>query len=342
MKRFTELEELNICTDYINKLTIDYIKRKYKIDPSVIYRILQKNNISDRKQYTIDITPTIIELYISGESCTTIGHKFKMSRDTISDIIRSYDIYVDSDRHKHIFSIDENVFENIDTPEKAQILGLIYADGCIVHNTNISSIILKEDDILYLEKINTYLKYTKPLYLEKKEGVRQFDNGIYYKTKNAYGIRINNKKIKQDLMKWGVEHRKSYTDFLVPNIENKYLNSFILGYFEGDGCITSSKIKNRNTISHSFSILGQERFINNLQIIFKRELNIDASVYHRKARPLLRTISITKIKDIIKLYHWLYKDVTFCMERKHDKFCYIMNFLKNSYNYEIGELKTFN
>lgn len=284
----------------------------------------------------------IIPLYENGNSCTTISKMIKMSRNDISKYLKHKGIKIDKDRHKHIFTIkDENIFENINTSEKAQILGLIYADGCVYKNYDITNISLKEDDIEYLKKINDYIGFSRPVSLEKKETVRYFkENNKFYKCKNAYSIRIRNKKIKDDLMKHGICYNKSYVDFDMPDIDEKLFNSFILGYFEGDGCITTSSIKNRKCISKSFTILCQPTMAERIQKIFKKQLDIDSKIYIRKARPLLRSVSVTKNNDIIKLYHWLYKDTTFCMKRKHDIFKFILQNLE-TYGYNIGKTYKF-
>lgn len=277
------------------------------------------------------------ELYYSGHSCTKIAKLLKMSRNDVSLFLKNENVKIDPDRHKKKFTIqNENIFKNIDTPEKAQILGLIYADGCIYKNHNVTNISLKEDDKEYLENINSYIGFSRPVSIDKKETLRFFkENQKTYKCKNSYSIRINNKKIKDDLIKHGVEYYKSYTDFSFPeNLSKNFYNSFILGYFEGDGCITFSKIKNRKCISKSFTVLCQPKMSVFLKDVLKNELNIDAKLYTRKARPNLRTVSVTKNKDIIKIYHWLYRDVSFYMKRKHDIFVYILNNLK-IYGYNI-------
>jgi hypothetical protein len=340
-KNFTEMEEMSICNDYRNDITLRNIQAKYKIDQSVIYRVLRDNNIPNKNDNKINnIFPQIQNLYIEKNlSCSAIAKIFKISRDTVSDYLKANGITVTSKKFK--YKINEKFFENIDTPEKAQILGLIYADGCILDGHNITMINLKEDDVEYLKIINNCMEHTKPVHLCKKETVRFFaKDNKFYKCKNAYSIRINNIKIKTDLMKLGVEHRKTYTNFKFPDIDRKYYNSFILGYFEGDGCITTSSIKNRKTKHRSFSILAQPKFAEDLQKIFKEELMIDSKIYIKKSQPLLRTVSITKIKDLIKLYHWLYRDTSFCMIRKHTTFTEILNFIQ-SYGYDTGVLYKF-
>ena len=59
--------------------------------------------------------------------------------------------------------------------------------------------------------------------------------GIY---KNSAKLQYTDRHTYDNLIKYGVLEDKSHKDFHMPNIPNEYINSFILGYFDGDGCIT--------------------------------------------------------------------------------------------------------
>jgi hypothetical protein len=340
MKQFSKQQEIDLCEKYKNNYTINNLCEDYNCDASVIYRILNKNSIKRKKSALNEKAEEITSLYEQGMRCVKISRELNLSRSFVAKYLKNKYKNVIHNRQKK-YTINDNFFENIDTPEKAQILGLWFADGCILQNFNRSSLSLKEDDLDYLENINSYMNHSRPVIIHKKESIRYFkSDDKSYKTKNAYGIIINSEKIKNDLMMQGIVYNKSDYDFGFPKIPKNLFNSFILGYFEGDGCITTSPIKNRKCISKSFSILCQPLFANNLKDIFNSELDIDCKIYTRSAKPTLRTVSITKNNDIIKLYHWLYKDVSFCMKRKHDTFCYILNNL-STYGYDIGKTYDF-
>jgi len=339
MRYLTVEDTTELIEDYISNKTIKYITHKFDIDQSVLYRIIKLNDVKRIPTGYRSKTESIVSLYLTGSSCTQIAKQLGISRNHVSLILKENDI--DSSVRRSKFTINEDILHEIDTFQKAQFLGLMFADGCIIKNTEVFCVSLKEDDLEYLQDINQYLQCTKPVTLMKKAGRRFFaKDNKYYATKNAYGIRVENKKIKEDLMKWGIVYNKSYVDFHIPSIDRKYINAFILGYFEGDGTIASSKIKNRKTISHNLSILCQPNFALDLQNIFKQELDIHAGIYIKKSQPLLRTVNISKVDDLIKLYHWLYDDAVFVMKRKHSKFVNILKFFENR-GYEVGNLKEF-
>ena len=123
-------------------------------------------------------------------------------------------------------TFNENIFEKIDTEEKAYWLGFLYADGCIHNGNNYDYRIelgLKEEDKGHLEKFKNFIgKNNKISKREKTKSVR-------------YNFR--SKKVWQDLINLGCTPTKSLTlqfptkeqvpdDFLVP---------FLRGYFDGDG-----------------------------------------------------------------------------------------------------------
>lgn len=55
----------------------------------------------------------------------------------------------------HIYHVNEHYFDNIDSDEKAYILGLFYADGCITNNYLIFGQIAYRKELV--EKVNKAL-----------------------------------------------------------------------------------------------------------------------------------------------------------------------------------------
>ena len=78
---------------------------------------------------------------------------------------------------------------------------------------------------------------------------------------------ITNKHLWETLNSYGCTPRKSLT-LRFPNIsifKNKNLiYDFIRGYFDGDGCFSTSKYKNSNSIRPNCSIIGTHEFLEEL------------------------------------------------------------------------------
>ena len=77
------------------------------------------------------------------------------------------------------YSLNENYFDDINTPNKAYILGLMYADGCNFPPKSTSNISLQESDKELLEKIKIEIESTQPLKFIDQSN--RNDNGYSYK-----------------------------------------------------------------------------------------------------------------------------------------------------------------
>lgn len=137
------------------------------------------------------------------------------------------------------YNVNANYFKYF-TYDMSYILGFIYADGCIYkNNKNSKKLNISSQDKEILEKIKIKLN----------------SNHKLYKSGNCYNLVISNKFIYDDLIKIGITERKSLTTKF-PNIPNKYINSFIRGYFDGDGSIFLSK-----TDYPTISFVGTKPFL---------------------------------------------------------------------------------
>ena len=78
----------------------------------------------------------IVEMYVSQKLSTVkIGQFYNCSHKTISRVLDKYNIQrIGNGRRK--YNLDESYFDVIDNPNKAYILGLLFADGnnCILVN----------------------------------------------------------------------------------------------------------------------------------------------------------------------------------------------------------------
>ena len=126
-----------------------------------------------------------------------------------------------------------NELKNIDSPEKAYLLGLFYSDGCIHSNDGsyCASIVLQEDDKYLLDAIVAKFPFFK---LSKL-------------TKHAWSIVCTRRAIIEDLQANGMYFRKSTDNkelLRLPNLDKELIHHFIRGYFDGDGSVYKQKQRN--------------------------------------------------------------------------------------------------
>jgi hypothetical protein len=139
--------------------------------------------------------------------------------------------------------------------------GFIAADGCISKNR--LTIGLSSKDSIILERFKIDIGYNGKIYI-----VNQFDKRTQ-KTYTRNVIRISSKTIINDLLlNWNISERKS-TILTHPNLsELKYQLAYIIGYIDGDGCISIAKAKDCNSTHLHLIIAGTEstlKWINSIE-----------------------------------------------------------------------------
>lgn len=219
-------------------------------------------------------------------------------------------------------NIKIDIFNPVNTPEAAYILGFYIADGCL--NGNKFVITLNEKDKEILEKIRDYMSpITKLIY--KKETINK--QGIV--SHPMYSFAFACKEIVSCLEDLGLGKNKTYLSKSIKNVVPKELMwDFIRGYWDGDGCISSSNvIKNvketsYNYINIGFTIISKDPDILNEMNEFFIEEGINTHVYpDNKGNYLVGTHSKSEVE---KIYNKLYTSSNLFIERKRTKFNEIM------------------
>lgn len=211
------------------------------------------------------------------------------------------------------YKINEDFFNIIDSEQKAYFLGFLYADGYISKNGMNCVLTLTGKDREILDILNQYIFFSqKPLYYRKP--VQTIINKKNVNIKEAYTLTISSVKIVNDLIKLGCINRKSLK-LEFPNeeqVSRDFISHFIRGYFDGDGCISISK--NAKT----FNIAGTEVFLSGI-----RDLLFDIGVASKIVKHSNQNISylrVHSIKDLNRIYYFMYKDCKTFLKRKQEKF----------------------
>ena len=219
-------------------------------------------------------------------------------------------------------NIKIDIFNPVNTPEAAYILGFYIADGCL--NGNKFVITLNEKDKEILEKIRDYMSpITKLIY--KKETINK--QGIV--SHPMYSFAFACKEIVSCLEDLGLGKNKTYLSKSIKNVVPKELMwDFIRGYWDGDGCISSSNVTKNvketsyNYINIGFTIISKDPDILNEMNEFFIEEGINTHVYpDNKGNYLVGTHSKSEVE---KIYNKLYNSSNLFMERKRAKFNEIM------------------
>lgn len=143
-------------------------------------------------------------------------------------------------------TLDIDYFKVIDTPTKAYLYGLIFADGCIMAVQN---------------KTGTSYKFAMQLHQKDEELIDLLKNSINSPNKKIYdtsgittrcSLKFNNADFCQNLIDKGITPQKTGVHpfpFEHLNNDDILIHCFLLGYFDGDGTVCkggSSSICSKN------------------------------------------------------------------------------------------------
>ena len=252
------------------------------------------------KQYYEDNKPKAYKLFEEGKNIKEIASILNIDRHIIGKYIR-FKGYVYSKYNK--CSINSNIFNIIDTEEKAYWLGFLYADGNISIKENRIELSLSEKDKEHLEKFKTFLSYKGNIYFKQKT--------------KSYRILFRDSQIHKDLIKLGCIPRKSLIlKFPIKKqVPKKLIFHFIRGYFDGDGYIRDSKS------AIEITLLGTKEFLRSILDILKININLKKDKRH-----LENTYYISLCGDNARNFGiFLYKNSTIFLERKKDRFVNHLN-----------------
>lgn len=291
-----------------NGMQMKDIGKKFGLKTQTISSFLVRNNIRVRSVRTQETDDKIIKMYTDGDSINNIAKKLHFSSGTISKILKENNIYMRTNSEaKRIYNINEDYFHNIDTPNKAYILGLLYADGNRSKVSNTISIRLQECDKSILEKIKLELGTEAPL--------KFIDYTNDPKRQNQYLLSISNKQIADDLFRFGIVPAKEFKITFPEWISKELLPHFIRGYLDGDGFISNNPKEKRANIT------GTEDLLMGIKRILEKELDIHFSIYspHNK-NTNTRTLAVAGGKQVKKFLDYIYQDADLYIERKHERY----------------------
>ena len=257
----------------------------------------------------------ICELYKNGVKNSDICKECHCSTNTISKIIDKYQI--PRRQKNHNVNKDLSKFYDLSLPETQYWLGFICADGNINYNltSRLYKVSLFSKDIEVIDKFIKYFGEDVVCTHTRKQ------NGVH----EAY---ICSKKLCEYFIETlNITPNKSLT--LDPNIE--YTSNFILGYFDGDGCIRNS---NEDKKRYECNITcGSLIFLN--KIAEKLEENDIYYIYYKHDDSNAYKIRIDRKEDSEKFYKWLYKNAVVCLSRKLNNFVALYGNIENE---KLGEL----
>lgn len=238
---WTEKEINDIVTMFEDGNSFETITNKYKTHFFTIKKILVDKGINTSrkrrwKQHQID---TIIKNYTENSwTLTDLTKHYKTNNREITKILRdngidpSYFRGRKSNRH-----VVNDYFRVIDTEQKAYILGLLMADGCVRKGKHDKYYLALElIDLDMIEKVMKELNADCKIYVSnrKREHLKN--------ERTTYSFTIRSEELCNDLISYGVSPLKTkYVDWLPSNIPSDLKRHYLRGLIDGDGSIYHMK-----------------------------------------------------------------------------------------------------
>ena len=296
--------------------TIGELSRKYKVPSKQIKTELESQGYIIKSGYRLQTIIGLklgVEEYIANmpnSSISKICEKYHMTHKTLSDKLKAlgYEII----NHQNEVKFNENVFDSIDTEEKAYWLGFIFADGYISTKAYGFELSLCAADSEHLDKFNKFMGHCRN---NVKFGEIHANNRTFKRCRWT----IRNKHLWNTLYSYGCVPKKSlilkFPDiniFKFPDL----IKHFIRGYWDGDGCISYA---NKKHSIMTTSVLGTENFLSELKL--QLPLKFDYVLgYNDKPKNLITRVLSINGKNCLELLYYLYENSTIYLTRKFNKY----------------------
>lgn len=219
----------------------------------------------------------------------------------------------------------ENLFDDFNNSTSCYIFGLYTADGNLTKNNFCISLSSQDEQIL--SDIRDAIIPNKKLYITKS-----CVNKAGIKSVQMTRLCFMSKHIAQKLTSLGFGKNKTYlTKNIKGLIPKRYFPDFVRGFFDGDGCISTSQsitrhklksgeIKEYKSISLIFNIVSRDdSILKDIQEMFKQYYDISLNIYPDSRGNYL--IATSSRKQIEKIFQIIYPvNCQLKLNRKYNKF----------------------
>ncbi len=252
----------------------------------------------------------IVKLYESGLSTVKIATLYGVTHKVITKILDKKGIKRCNNSNRK-YKLNEAYFDEIDTPNKAYILGFLYADGSNSENKCTISMSLQEEDGYILEKIRQEIGSEKPL--EFLDYSNKHDGGYNYK--NQYRLLMFSRHMCNALKNKGVMPNKSLILKWPTFLRDDLYSHFLRGYIDGDGYIQPHKWE------HCVDFISTYDFCRQAQIYIENKLGIKCKLNEASCHNGVTTYLYIRYKEQVKLFlDYIYQDAELYLERKYNTY----------------------
>lgn len=245
----------------------------------------------------------IYNMYNDGSSLKVIQDKYSVSQTVLTRVFNENGWTIRGCHDHRNYTLNEEYFDSIDTPNKAYIYGLLAADGYNYVPTGEIKLSLQEGDEQTLVDINKEIESNRPLH------VRKFDRPSW---KDSYTLSISSVHISRQLEKIGIIRNKSLVLEFPEWISESLFPYMLKGYIDGNGWIQQYRI----------GFMSSDKFAYGVQRFLIEHYGITSTVMDMKRHYDSRTKTwyICSKKKSKTLVEMMFEEPTIRIQRKYEKY----------------------
>lgn len=276
-----------------------------------------------RRVFTEEEKNIIREMAARKESRRQMQLAINCPNTTLDRLLSELGIEIVDSRHKdgsNVYGLNKHYFDEIDTPNKAYIVGFLFADGTNMSNGKSVRISLQINDEYILNRMKEEMGTTVPLMYNSVVNPLICGTQCYGEFKEVM-LRIDSTRINKRLREIGMIPNKTNVIEFPKDIPDELMCHFVRGYFDGNGHVTYSVGK--STTKRIGITSGSLVFCNQFKEYLSK-LGIKANVTP-KSRGKAYTCEITNGGGMIKFFHHLYDDSDMKLIRKYDRYKMVLD-----------------
>ena len=272
----------------------------------------------------------VINLVEEGLTISEIARQLGKNMSSVSSVVKRFNL---TPKKSYTNTLDHTFFDNIDTSEKAYLLGFFIADGCINADTERTkgrfSINQSEDDKEIVQAFKKYLNVPSDIQIvNSKSGSenRKIQHRLRWTSsymrdvlRNTYNL-TSNKTLDIDFQ------------FPIKLIPENLQGHFVRGFIDGDGYMGD----NGQEGNFSISIVGTSvKFITLIGDLVSKATGMSYSISTTQGKTCkyysLRWSCdhVNKLEKITKLRIYLYYNASIYLTRKKDKIDHYIEYRAN-------------
>lgn len=239
----------------------------------------------------------LIDLLEKGYTNRQIAEELGKARSTVNYWIHKYGLV----EKQKFYKLSNYTINKIDSKEKAYLLGFLLADAHIKEEQVAISVALADRSVLD--------------FIAEQLDARVIIDNTLNKPRRVFPHARMSKKINGIKTLIGDSNLKDGRNF--PRVPKEFRRYLLLGFFDGDGCLTWGERKDRNRIWQKISFTSSLSLLTGVQKLLIEEVGI-SSIVRPKSNENCFVLEFANKKDVLKFLDYVYPNDDFIiLQRKY-------------------------